>query len=299
MLARRASSRPTIDGQCGGGAQRGWRPDRHAAGRPRRPLLRLRCGPGARESMPGCATRCSTLIGSATGRCSAWRPPGNERVRPGTPTAGSCICNATSCAACPPSGSRPNQRAEERRGVTLDTDSTPQHSRASSNTFKCLYYASIPERLPPGPARPARRGIRGGLRLVAVDRAVPLPPLNSIRRWGTAVNVQQMVFGNNGQTSGSVVASSVTSERAPEPSGDSSSTPRARTSSAGVRNPRTIAELADVDAARTRSSLDPAHAGAHYGDMQGKKPQTEFTIGRAPLHAPLGTAIASRPRCLS
>ena len=65
------------------------------------------------------------------------------------------------------------------------------------------------------------------------ERAVSYRRLNRIPDdWGTAVNVQQMVFGNKGDTSGSGVAFSrdeVTG--APEPSGDFLSTPRARTSS--------------------------------------------------------------------
>ena len=63
-------------------------------------------------------------------------------------------------------------------------------------------------------------------------RAVEYRRLNGIpESWGTAVNVQQMVFGNKGEDSGSGVAFSrdeITGE--PEPSGDFLPTPRARTS---------------------------------------------------------------------
>ena len=54
------------------------------------------------------------------------------------------------------------------------------------------------------------------------ERAIHYRRINRIPdEWGTAVNVQQMVFGNKGETSGSGVAFSrdeVTG--APEPSGD-------------------------------------------------------------------------------
>src|SRR3712207_9105317 len=65
--------------------------------------------------------------------------------------------------------------------------------------------------------------------------------------WGTAVNVQQMVFGNKGERSGSGVAFSrdeVTG--APEPSGDFLLNAQGEDVVSGVRNTRDISELRDV-----------------------------------------------------
>src|SRR5438552_1868976 len=65
--------------------------------------------------------------------------------------------------------------------------------------------------------------------------------------WGTAVNVQQMGFGNQGDTSATGVAFSrdeVTG--APEPSGDFLVNAQGEDVVSGVRNTRDIGELADV-----------------------------------------------------
>ena len=136
--------------------------------------------------------------------------------------------------------------------------------------------------------RSARCSTRGGRARVARTGASTAIPDD----WGTAVNVQQMVFGNKGATSGSGVAFSrdeVTG--APEPSATSWSTPRARTSSPACATPRDIAELADV--------MPEAHAElmeilrtleAHYGDMQ----DTEFTVEEGRLYL-LQTRNAKRP----
>ena len=60
--------------------------------------------------------------------------------------------------------------------------------------------------------------------------------------WGTAVNVQQMVFGNKGDDSGSGVAF-IRDERtgAPEPSGDFLLNAQGEDVVSGVRNTRDLA----------------------------------------------------------
>src|SRR5213076_1943243 len=110
--------------------------------------------------------------------------------------------------------------------------------------------------------------------------------------WGTAVSVQQMVFGNRGDTSGSGVAFSrdeVTG--APEPSGDFLPNAQGEDVVSGARTPRDIRELRDW--------LPEAHAQLmeilrtlerHYKDMQ----DTEFTIEEGRLYM-LQTRNAKRP----
>ena len=125
------------------------------------------------------------------------------------------------------------------------------------------------------------------------DRAVEYRRLNRIPDdWGTAVNVQQMVFGNKGDTSGSGVAFSrdeVTG--APEPSGDFLPNAQGEDVVSGARTPRDIAEL--------REWMPEAHEQlmeilrtleAHYKDMQ----DTEFTIEDGQLYM-LQTRSAKRP----
>src|ERR1700677_1403649 len=110
--------------------------------------------------------------------------------------------------------------------------------------------------------------------------------------WGTAVNVQEMVFGNKGESSGSGVAFSrdeVTG--APEPSGDFLPNAQGEDVVSGVRTPRDITEL--------RSWLPEVHEQLmeilrrlerHYGDMQ----DTEFTVQDGRLYM-LQTRNAKRP----
>ena len=110
--------------------------------------------------------------------------------------------------------------------------------------------------------------------------------------WGTACNVQQMVFGNKGDTSCSGVAFSrdeVTG--APEPSGDFLVNAQGEDVVSGVRTPRDLAQMADA--------MPEAHAElleilrtleAHYKDMQ----DTEFTVEEGALYM-LQTRNAKRP----
>ena len=125
------------------------------------------------------------------------------------------------------------------------------------------------------------------------DRAVAYRRMNRIPDdWGTAVNVQQMVFGNKGDTSGSGVAFSrdeVTG--GPEPSGDFLPNAQGEDVVSGVRTPRDIAEMKDW--------MPEAHAQLmeilrtlerHYEDMQ----DTEFTVEEGRLYM-LQTRNAKRP----
>ena len=110
--------------------------------------------------------------------------------------------------------------------------------------------------------------------------------------WGTACNVQQMVFGNKGDTSCSGVAFSrdeVTG--APEPSGDFLVNAQGEDVVSGVRNPSDLSEMAE--------RMPEAHGElmeilqtleAHYKDMQ----DTEFTVEEGALYM-LQTRNAKRP----
>ena len=124
-------------------------------------------------------------------------------------------------------------------------------------------------------------------------RAVTYRRINHIPDdWGTACNVQQMVFGNKGRTSCSGVAFSrdeVTG--APEPSGDFLVDAQGEDVVSGVRTPQDLAEMATV--------MPEAHATlmeilrtleAHYRDMQ----DTEFTVEEGRLFM-LQTRNAKRP----
>jgi pyruvate,orthophosphate dikinase len=124
------------------------------------------------------------------------------------------------------------------------------------------------------------------------DRAVAYRRIRGIPDdWGTAVNVQQMVFGNLGMTSGSGVAFSrdeVTG--APEPSGDFLINAQGEDVVSGVRTPRDLRELDDwLPGVRDELVGILRRLERHYGDMQ----DTEFTIERGRLYM-LQTRSAKR-----
>ena len=125
------------------------------------------------------------------------------------------------------------------------------------------------------------------------DRAVAYRRINHIPDdWGTAVNVQQMVFGNKGDTSGSGVAFSrdeVTG--APEPSGDFLPNAQGEDVVSGVRTPRDIAEMKDWMPELHAELMEILRTlERHYKNMQ----DTEFTVEEGRLYM-LQTRNAKRP----
>ena len=110
--------------------------------------------------------------------------------------------------------------------------------------------------------------------------------------WGTAVNVQQMVFGNKGDTSGSGVAFSrdeITG--APEPSGDFLPNAQGEDVVSGVRTPRDISEMQEWMPDVHEQLMEILRTlERHYEDMQ----DTEFTVEEGQLFM-LQTRNAKRP----
>src|ERR671918_1182885 len=173
------------------------------------------------------------------------------------------------------------------RGVKEDTELDVDALKELTNRFKELY------EFPQDPQEQLRQAIRAVFDSWTGDRAVQYRRLNRIPDdWGTAVNVQQMVFGNTGDASATGVAFSrdeVTG--APEPSGDFLVNAQGEDVVSGVRNTRDIAEMSEV--------MPEAHAQLmeilrtlekHYKDMQ----DTEFTIQDGQLFM-LQTRNAKRP----
>jgi pyruvate, orthophosphate dikinase len=178
-------------------------------------------------------------------------------------------------------------QAKSERGVQLDTELDADALRGLTELFKGFYA------FPVDPAEQLRGAIRAVFDSWQGERAIAYRRINRIPdEWGTAVNVQQMVFGNLGPTSGSGVAFSrdeVTGE--PHPSGDFLANAQGEDVVSGVRTPRDISELAEW--------LPDVHAQLleilrtlerHYGDMQ----DTEFTVQEERLYM-LQTRNAKRP----
>src|SRR5262245_40785242 len=248
---------------------------------------------GARESMPGMLDTVLNLGLNDTSVQGLARATGNERfawdsyrrfvqmfgnVSRGIP--GEAFEDAI-------------KEAKAQRGVKEDTELDVQALQALTDRFKALYQEHTGDDFPHEPAEQLRLSIRAVFDSWTGNRAVEYRRINRIPDdWGTAVNVQQMVFGNKGDTSGSGVAFSrdeVTGEA--EPSGDFLPNAQGEDVVSGVRTPRDIAEMKDW--------LPDAHAQlmdilrtleAHYRDMQ----DTEFTVEEGRLFM-LQTRSAKRP----
>jgi pyruvate,orthophosphate dikinase len=183
--------------------------------------------------------------------------------------------------------------AREERGVTEDTGLDVADLRALTATFLEIYREQTGDEFPQDPREQLRAAITAVFDSWNGDRAVAYRRINGIPdEWGTAVNVQQMVFGNRGETSGSGVAFS-RDERTgePRPSGDFLLNAQGEDVVAGIRNPADLAELAErIPAAHTELLDVLARLERHYGDMQ----DVEFTIEEGRLYL-LQTRNAKRP----
>jgi pyruvate,orthophosphate dikinase len=146
---------------------------------------------------------------------------------------------------------------------------------------------------PQDPREQLAQAIRAVFDSWSGERAVKYRRFNRIPdEWGTAVNVQQMVFGNKGETSATGVAFSrdeVTG--APRASGDFLVNAQGEDVVAGVRTPRDLHELAEAMPEVNEQLMSILRKlEAHYKDMQ----DTEFTVEEGRLYM-LQTRNAKRP----
>ncbi|HEY4451957.1 MAG TPA: pyruvate, phosphate dikinase [Solirubrobacteraceae bacterium] len=177
--------------------------------------------------------------------------------------------------------------AKTARGVTLDTELDADALRELTQTFLGFY------ELPGDPREQLAAAMRAVFDSWQGERAVTYRRINRIPdEWGTAVNVQQMVFGNLGPSSGSGVAFSRDElTGAPEPSGDFLANAQGEDVVSGVRTPADLAELARAMPAAHAELMDILRElERHYGDMQ----DTEFTVQEGRLYM-LQTRSAKRP----
>ncbi|MEA2347239.1 MAG: pyruvate, orthophosphate dikinase [Thermoleophilaceae bacterium] len=261
-------------------------------GDPQDPLL-VSVRSGARESMPGMLDTVLNLGMNADAVAGLADRTGNERFAWDSYRRFSQMFGNV-CHGIP--GELYEQAIAERKtkaGVQLDTELSADDLRALVEQFHALYRERTGEDFPAEPAEQLRQSIRAVFDSWLGDRAVEYRRINRIPDdWGTAVNVQQMVFGNTGEQSCSGVAFSrdeITG--APEPSGDFLVNAQGEDVVSGVRTPNDLAELKQV--------MPDAHAElieilgrleAHYKDMQ----DTEFTVQDGRLYM-LQTRSAKRP----
>ncbi len=183
--------------------------------------------------------------------------------------------------------------AKSERGVTQDTELDVDALRELTQTFQDIYRSETGDPFPQDPQDQLREAIRAVFDSWVGERAVAYRRMNHIPDdWGTAVNVQQMVFGNKGESSGSGVAFSrdeVTG--APEPSGDFLPNAQGEDVVSGVRTPRDISEMREWLPEAHRQLMEILRTlEGHYQDMQ----DTEFTVEEGRLYM-LQTRNAKRP----
>ena len=189
-------------------------------------------------------------------------------------------------------GERFEELIEKRKreaGVKEDTELSVDDLKALTEEFKEAYDDEFPQE----PRDQLLEAISAVFDSWTGSRAVEYRRINRIPdTWGTAVNIQQMVFGNRGERSCSGVAFSrdeITG--APEPSGDFLVNAQGEDVVSGVRTPLDIAEMerlmpeAHAELMEILRSLE-----RHYKDMQ----DTEFTVEEGRLYM-LQTRNAKRP----
>ncbi|MBU0668296.1 pyruvate, phosphate dikinase [Patescibacteria group bacterium] len=173
-------------------------------------------------------------------------------------------------------------KLKEKKGVKLDTDLDAEDLKALVESFKKVVMDSTGAGFPDDPREQLKLAIKAVFDSWNNDRAKTYRRLNDIVGLkGTAVNVQAMVFGNMGGTSGTGVAftrNPSTGEK--EFYGEFLMNAQGEDVVAGIRTPQKLSQLNDV-MPEVYKELDAVREKleAHYRDMQ----DIEFTIQEGKL----------------
>ena len=183
---------------------------------------------------------------------------------------------------------------KERRGLHLDTDLTADDWKKLVARYKEIVRKELGDDFPQDPQRQLWGAVGAVFSSWMNARAIKYRELNHIpASWGTAVNVQAMVFGNMGETSATGVAftrNPSTGENALY--GEFLINAQGEDVVAGIRTPQDITEAARLEAGSDKPSMEKAMPAAyaelcriygilerHYRDMQ----DMEFTIEEGKL----------------
>ena len=136
---------------------------------------------------------------------------------------------------------------KEDRKVHFDTELTAEDLKEVIRRFKEIYKEKMGEEFPQEPRVQLMEAVKAVFRSWDNERAIVYRRMNDIPGdWGTAVNVQSMVFGNMGNTSGTGVAFTRNpSTGAKGIYGEYLINAQGEDVVAGVRTPRPIAELGE------------------------------------------------------
>lgn len=172
---------------------------------------------------------------------------------------------------------------KEEKGIEFDTDLTADDLKDLVVSFKEIYKKEKGEDFPSDPRVQLIESVTAVFRSWDNPRAIVYRRLNDIPgEWGTAVNVQQMVFGNKGDTSGTGVVFSrnpATGEKAIY--GEYLMNAQGEDVVAGIRTPLPISKLQE-QAPKIYEQFEAIvdKLENHYKDMQ----DMEITIEEGKLY---------------
>lgn len=171
---------------------------------------------------------------------------------------------------------------KEEKGVTSDTDLDASDLKNLVQQFKELYQNEKGEPFPQDPKVQLMEAVKAVFRSWDNPRAIVYRRLNDIPSdWGTAVNVQEMVYGNMGEDSGTGVAFTrdpSTGEK--KLYGEFLMNAQGEDVVAGIRTPQSIDKLKETNPEAYNQFVEIADKlENHYRDMQ----DMEFTIERGKL----------------
>ncbi len=172
---------------------------------------------------------------------------------------------------------------KEAKGVHFDTELTAEDLKELIARFKAVYKEAKQEDFPQEPKEQLMGAVKAVFRSWDNPRAIVYRRMNDIPGdWGTAVNVQAMVFGNMGDTSGTGVAftrNPSTGEKGIF--GEYLINAQGEDVVAGVRTPQPITKLAeDLPECYAQFMKIATKLENHYRDMQ----DMEFTIQEGQLY---------------
>jgi pyruvate,orthophosphate dikinase len=183
---------------------------------------------------------------------------------------------------------------KERKGLTLDTDLSADDWKHLVGEYKRRVEEETGNPFPQDPREQLWGAVGAVFSSWMNQRAITYRRLHSIpESWGTAVNVQAMVFGNMGETSATGVAFTRNpSTGAKELYGEFLINAQGEDVVAGIRTPQNITEVARIAAGSDKPSMETALPEVyrqfievaatlekHYRDMQ----DLEFTVERGKL----------------
>ena len=173
---------------------------------------------------------------------------------------------------------------KEAKGVHYDTELDANDLKELAEKFKAVYKEAMNgEEFPQDPKEQLMGAVKAVFRSWDNPRAIVYRRMNDIPGdWGTAVNVQTMVFGNKGETSGTGVAFTRNpSTGAKGIFGEYLLNAQGEDVVAGVRTPQPISTLEQAMPEVYKQFMDLAtNLENHFHDMQ----DMEFTIEEGKLY---------------